>query len=88
MHNEFVHQHVDFSTRDNNVLYLAFTGEVHIVQSTGRIGKLGRCDHDLIEFQRHTKTTVKTSKQEIPVFEKQNLTKLRQIFEKCKVVEE
>ncbi len=47
----FLIQHVDFPTRDNNILDLVFSTEKNMVESVDVIGKLGSSDHDSLEFK-------------------------------------
>ena len=47
---QFLSQHVNFATRESNVLDLVLAGEGSTVSEVRRGGKLGTSDHDMIEF--------------------------------------
>ena len=47
---KFLTQHVDFPTRDKNILDLVFSTEKNMVENVEIIGKLGTSDHDSLAF--------------------------------------
>ena len=72
----FVIQHVDFPTRDSNVLDLIFSSEKNMVENVEVIGKLGCSDHDSLAFNINTYIERSKNFNKIPDLGKANWDKI------------
>ena len=68
----FLFQHVDFPTRENNILDLVLSSEEGMISNLARNGKLGASDHDILDFNLCTKVTIKHNPKVRPNFHKAN----------------
>ena len=62
----FLCQHVNFPTRENNILDLFITSDPNLVSNIQCEGKLGSSDHVLILAELNFKTRISDNTQEIP----------------------
>ena len=63
----FLCQHVNFPTRENNILDLFISSDPNMVDNLQCVGKLGSSDHVLVLAEMSFKTCVAENLQEIPV---------------------
>ena len=61
----FLHQHVHFPTREDNMLYILLTSTPNIVNCIDCHGKLGSSDHVLILANLNLSTVVPDNPQEV-----------------------
>lgn len=68
----FLIQHIDFATRDNNILDLVFSTEKNMVENVEVIGKLGSSDHDTLAFNINSYVEKSKNFNRIPDLRKAN----------------
>lgn len=73
----FLYQHVNFPTREDNILDLVITNEPDMVTHIQSIGKLGLCDHDAILCNVQSKVSVEESNMSFPVYHKADLAGMK-----------
>ena len=66
----FLCQHVNFPTRENNILDLFISSDPNMVDNLQRVGKLGSSDHVLVLAELNLKTCVAENLQKIPDWKK------------------
>ena len=73
----FLCQHVNFPTRENNILDLFISSDPNMVDNLQCVGKLGSSDHVLVLAELNFKTCVAENLQEIPDWKKANMDRIK-----------
>ena len=73
----FLCQHVNFPTRENNILDLFISSDPNMVDNLQSVGKLGSSDHVLVLAELNFKTCVAENLQEIPDWKKANMDRIK-----------
>ena len=74
-------QHVDFPTRENNILDLIFTSEPDMVEESQVCGKLGDSDHDMIIAHLTLSVAKMDNHRRVPIFQRMKRNRLRRILQ-------
>ena len=73
----FLCQHVNFPTRENNILDLFISSDPNMVDNLQCVGKLGSSDHVLVLAELNFKICVAENLQEIPDWKKANMDRIK-----------
>ena len=73
----FLCQHVNFPTRENNILDLFISSDPNMVDNLQCVGKLGSSDHVPVLAELNFKTCVAEKLQEIPDMKKANMDRIK-----------
>lgn len=77
----FLHQHVHFPTRENNILDLLLTSDPNVVNSIECIGKLGSSDHIHLLTELNLTSDIVENSEEIPDWKRANREGLREYLD-------
>ena len=83
----FLHQHVYFPTREQNILDLVLSSDPHSVDNVESIGKLGASDHDIVSFDFTCVVDIPNSVELVPNFSKANVDGISAFFSSIRWVE-
>ena len=73
MHDTFLHQHVLFPTRGDNILDLVISSDPDIIRDVTGLGKIGCSDHEVIGFDIVVKHVASKSTEVVPNFRKADI---------------
>ena len=80
IHDNFLYQHIDEKTRDNNILDLVITSEQNLINYCEVGEHLSNCDHNIIRGCVNKSFNTDVSSQKIPNFDKANFDNIRKFL--------